>query len=198
MNKAIKTILDKPLGGLSLMTILTIIWAVIGELNLKGKDDYVFGVFFSLIALFFSSLYLYFNRVSKAFPKIEIVENPKKEKLYWIVFIAEGVAILLVKNILVNIHQDELFIPCLALIVGVHFFPLAKVFDRKFDYFIGSFTTLIAIIGIILSIKKSLPQNIINAFICFSCGFATTSYGLRMISEAKKLVAENERENASR
>ena len=112
--------------------------------------------------------------------------------------ITEGVAILVVQNILANINKDELFIPCFALIVGLHFFPLAKVFDRKFDYYIGTWTTFFALSGIYLTIKHSMHQYIINAIVCFACATATTLYGLYMISNIKKIYADEIQTNASR
>jgi len=187
MNKEFKTALDKPLGGLSLMILLTLIWTVVGEISLKGEDVYVLGIVFILIIFYFSSFYFKFNKRKKSLPKIHNHEDPKKEKLYWIILITEGVAILVVQNILANINRNELFIPCFALIVGLHFFPLAKVFDRKFDYYIGTWTSSFALLGIYLTISLSIHQYFINAIVCFACSTATTLYGLYMISTAKKI-----------
>jgi hypothetical protein len=197
MNKEFKTALDKPLGGLSLMTLLTIIWTIVGEISLKGEDFYVLGIIFFLILFFFTSFYFTFNKRKKFLPKIHNQEDPKKEKLYWIILIAEGVAILVVQNILANISKDELFIPCFVLIVGLHFFPLAKVFDRKFDYYIGTWTTFFALLGIYLTTRHSMHQYFINAIVCFACATATTLYGLYMISNAKKIYSDEIETNAS-
>jgi hypothetical protein len=198
MNKELKTALDKPLGGLSLMTLLTLIWTIVGEISLKGEDFYILGIIFILILFFFTSFYFRFNKQKKFLPKNHTQEDPKKEKLYWIILITEGVAILVVQNILANINKDELFITCFALIVGLHFFPLAKVFDRKFDYYIGTWTTFFALSGIYLTIRHSMHQYLINAIVCFACATATTLYGLYMISNVKKIYADEIQTNASR
>jgi len=198
MNKELKTALDKPLGGLFLMTLLTVIWTIVGEISLKGEDFYVLGIIFILIILFFTSYYFKFYKRKKFLSKIHNQEDPKKEKLYRIILIAEGVAILVVQNILANINKDELFIPCFALIVGLHFFPLAKVFDRRFDYYIGTWTTSFALLGIYLTIRLSMYQYFINAIVCFACATATTLYGLHMISNANKIYADDMQTNASR
>ena len=197
MNKELKTAIDKPLAGLILMTLLTMIWTIVGEISLKGKDFYTLGIIFSLVILYFISFYLNFKKRKILLPVTPRQEDPKKEKLYWIILIAEGFAILVVQNILVNIHEDVLFIPCLALIVGLHFFPLAKVFDRKFDYYIGTWTTSFAVLGIFLTIRLSIQPYFINALVCFACATATTFYGLNMISNAKKIYADEIKNNAS-
>ena len=178
------------------MTLLTLIWTIVGEISLKGKDFYTLGIIFSLVILYFISSFLNFKKRKILLPVTPFQEDAKKEKLYWIILITEGVAILVVQNILVNIHEDILFIPCLALIVGLHFFPLAKVFDRKFDYYIGTWTTFFAVLGIFLSIKLSLNQYVINTIVCFACATATTFYGLNMISNAKKIYADEIKTNA--
>jgi len=38
----------------------------------------------------------------------------------------EGVAIFLVANVLVNLHQPTLVMPAIAIVVGLHFIPLAR------------------------------------------------------------------------
>jgi len=191
MNKKQETILDKPLGGLSLMIFLTAIWTILGGFNIKGKDYYILTTLFTLLILFFVYSYVKINKQTKIFPKSQINEDPKKERLYWAIIIAEGIAILLVNIILTIIHKDELFISSFVLIVGLHFFPLAKVFDRKFDYYIGTWTTLFAIGGIILTTKNAIGQSTINSFVCFACAISTASYGLKMISDAKRLYEQN-------
>lgn len=38
----------------------------------------------------------------------------------------EGVAIFLVANVLINLHMETLLMPAIAIIVGLHFLPLAR------------------------------------------------------------------------
>ena len=155
------------------MILLTIIWTIIATINISGQDYYILTAVFTFLVLTFVYYYLQLNRLKKKLPLNEIEVSEKSEKLYWIIFIAEGAAILIVRNILTNIGKDDLFIPSFSLIVGLHFFPLAKVFNRKFDYYIGAWTTLAALIGIILTIKNSWTQGVINSLVCFACAFAT-------------------------
>ena len=192
MGKKRETIVDKSLGGLSLMILLTIIWTVIATFNIKGRDYYILTSLFTFLILMFVYYLLQLNKLKKTLPIIETEANEKSEKLYWIIFIAEGVAILIARNVLTNIGKDDLIIPIFSLIVGLHFFPLAKVFNRKFDYYIGAWTTLTALTGIVLTIKNAWAQGVINSIVCFACAFATTSYGVRMILDAKKILKTNQ------
>ena len=174
------------------MILLTIIWTVIATFNIKGRDYYILTSLFTFLILMFVYYLLQLNKLKKTLPIIETEANEKSEKLYWIIFIAEGVAILIARNVLTNIGKDDLIIPIFSLIVGLHFFPLAKVFNRKFDYYIGAWTTLTALTGIVLTIKNAWAQGVINSIVCFACAFATTSYGVRMILDAKKILKTNQ------
>jgi hypothetical protein len=189
---ALKKELDSILGGLSLMILFTIMWTVIAEISLQNLDHRIVGIAFGLIILLFVYYYLKFSRAGKSIAEppshSETADDKKRGKWFWIIFAAEGFLILLAKNILLNTGHDNLFIPCFALIVGLHFFPLARVFKRKFDYFIAVWTTTIAIIGLVLLIKGGLNERIVKGSVGIGCAFATSCYGFKMIYEGRKIT----------
>jgi hypothetical protein len=81
-----------------------------------------------------------------------------------------------------------LFIPSFALIVGLHFFPLARVFKRKFDYVIAVWTTTIVTIGLILLIKGGFDERMVKGFIGVGSAFAASCYGFKMIYEGRNMT----------
>lgn len=181
--------LEKVLDGLSLMIIFTIVWVMIGEVTLNGRDYWLIGAVFTLIVLSFLAFYAKFYTIAKRLPEDPVAVNEDKKtknKRFIIIFIAEGVGILVIKNILVNTGHDNWFIPGIALIVGLHFFPLAKVFNRTFDYFAGAFVCLTAITGFVL-INKGFPAYITTPIISTGCALATSAYGTMMILKGKKI-----------
>ena len=184
-----ETKLDKLMGGLFLMSIFTTVWTILAEFYFKNADSRILGIAFGLIIIYF--IYSFWNFTVKRanLPETKEDTDPKRERLFWIILTTEGVAILVAKNVLVNIGQDQLFIASLALIVGLHFIPLAKVFKRKFDYYIGSWTIVCAITGIVLILQKQYDYHTVNAFVCTACAFSTSVYGLNMISNGKKILA---------
>jgi len=185
----IETKLDSTLSGLILMTIFTTVWAILAEYYFNNSDFRIIGIVFGIVIVYFIYYCLTFTKKKTSLPKSKKVKDPKKDKLFWIIIAIEGFAIFVAKNVLINIGKDQLFISCLALIVGLHFIPLAKVFDRKFDYYIGAWTTLSAIVGFVLILQQYYNYNIVNAFLCVSCAISTTLYGLRMINNGKKILA---------
>jgi hypothetical protein len=186
-----ETILDRPLGGLFLMTLLTSVWVILSEYYFNNSDYRIVGLIFGAILIYFTYTYWRFSRKKYLLPENEKIEDPKKEKLYWIIFALEGAAIFIVNVILTNIGRDDLFISYFALIVGLHFIPLAKVFERKFDYYIGIWTILLSTIGIVLIFQKALDYRLVNALVCTGCAVSTTLYGLKMINDGRKIIARN-------
>ncbi|SDY76476.1 hypothetical protein SAMN05444397_102185 [Flavobacterium aquidurense] len=87
-----------------------------------------------------------------------------------------------------NINHDELFISFFVLIVGLHFFPLGKIFKRTFDLYMGTWTCLFAIIGVYLITQKITAPSFANVIVSLGCALATISYGIRMILEGRKML----------
>jgi MFS family permease len=198
MNTLTKQDIDKPIGGLFFMIINTSIWAFIAEYYLENKDQLLIGILLGLIISSFLYFYLKFTKAQKSLPEsnVEKTDQEKKnEKRFLIVFGLEGIGILITKNILMNINHDELFISFFVLIVGLHFFPLGKIFKRTFDLYIGTWTCLFAILGIYLITQKITTSNFANVIVSLGCAFATISYGIRMILEGRKLLLNEVKQN---
>ena len=183
-----ETILDKPIGGLFLMIIFTLIWTILAEYFFDNADYRMIGVVFGIVIAYFIYIYSTFNKEKINFPKIEQLKNPKKERLFWIIFLIEGVAIFLTINFLTNFKKENLLISCIALVVGLHFIPLAKVFETKFHFYIGIWMTTSAIIALVLIVQNQYDYKIINAFLSTSCAISTTICGLNLINNGKKYI----------
>lgn len=186
-----QTVLDKPLGELFLMSILTIIWVILAEYYFNNSDYRIVGFIFGAILIYFIYSYWKLSKKKSLLLEIKEAEDPKKERLYWIILALEGIAIFSANIILTNIEKDELFISCFALIVGLHFIPLAKVFERKFDYYIGIWTILIAATGIMLILQQTLDYRIVNGLVCTGCAVSTTLYGLKMLNDGSKIIEKS-------
>ena len=184
--------IEKPINGLFFMTVNTAIWTFISEYYLENKDLRIVGILLGIVIASFLYFYLKFNKAKKKLPEIVIektAEEKSREKWFLIIFGLEGFGILIVKNILVNINHNELFIPFFALIVGLHFFPLARIFKRTFDYYIATWTCLLAILGIYLITQKIVNPYFANVIVSLGCTISTICYGIKMIFEGRKLLS---------
>lgn len=177
--------------GLMLMALFTTIWACIANAGLQGKDYHAVLLLFCILAVVFviNSVQL-FSEAKKFLPSTsesDIVEKKKSGMWFGIIFGAEGLLIAVAVNVVINIGHPELTIPTIALVVGLHFYPMAKIFKRKIDYYLATWTTLIAIAGIVLSLNKTFTEQNTFAFVGIGTAIATSCYGLYMIYKGKRL-----------
>ncbi|TCN57525.1 hypothetical protein D0809_13160 [Flavobacterium circumlabens] len=194
MELNVKKEVEKAIGGLFFMIINTVIWTLIAEYYLENKDNRIVGVLIGLVILVFLFFYVRFTKFQKTVPdaiETQTQEEEQKDKRFLWIFGLEGLGIFLAKNILVNINHNELFIPFFALIVGLHFFPLGKLFKRKFDYYMGIWTSTVAIIGLYVIIQKITTVNFANAIISICCAVSTIGYGVKMIVSGQKAIRNN-------
>lgn len=179
-------------GGLFLMAFFTLVWNGIAESGFNGSDHYITTIIFSVFSLVFIIYGIFFFRISRKFPKISTDEEKSERKRisiwYGIIFGLEGITIPIVVSILLAFHSDRFIIPCIALIVGLHFYPMAKIFNRKIDYYLATWTCIIAIVGIILVKENTIQQSTVFSFVGVGTAIATTCYGIYMIRTAHLMI----------
>lgn len=177
--------------GLFMMAFFTMMWAGIAYGSMTSKGLIVL-ILFSLIAAVLVINGIKFFREAKRFPKIESeadkAEEKRTGKWFGIIFGAEGLLIFVGINIVINLGHADLTIPVIALVVGLHFYPLARVFRRTIDYYLATWTTIVAIIGIWLILNKSYGAATVDAFVGVGTAIATSCYGIYMIYAGKRLV----------
>src|ERR1700759_1679339 len=177
--------------GLIMMAFFTMMWAGIAYGSM-GSNGLIVLILFSLIALTLVFNAIKYFREAKRFPKAESeadkAEEKRAGKWFGIIFGAEGLGIFIGINVVINVGHADLTIPVIALVVGLHFYPLARVFKRTIDYYLATWTTVIAIIAIVLILKGIYPPANVDAFVGIGTAIATSCYGLYMIYTGRKLV----------
>lgn len=171
-------------SGLLMMASFTLIWAGIAYGGLHGTA-YAWGlIVFPLLAIIFIVNGVFLFRIAKHFPKVESEEDKAEGKKmgmwFGIIFAAEGLGIFIAINIVTNMGHPELAIPVIALVVGLHFYPMAKVFKRTIDYYLATWSTIIAVLSIVFSLNHTLSQPNVAAFTGIGLAVATSGYGLYM------------------
>jgi len=177
--------------GLFMMAFFTMMWTGIAYGSITHNGLIVL-ILFSLIAATLVINGIRFFREAKRFPKTEgeadKAEEKRTGKWFGIIFGAEGLLIFVGINIVINIGHADLTIPVIALVVGLHFYPLARVFKRTIDYYLATWTTIVAIIGIGLILSKSYSAAAVDAFVGVGTAIATSCYGVYMIYDGKRLI----------
>lgn len=170
-------------GGLALMAIFTGVWVFIAEVALDSVDHGAVAGAFGIIIIYFVISYIKLTTIARAAPKEtkqELADEKANNKALYIVMAIEAVAILAAKYLLSISGHGNLFVPAFALIVGLHFFPLGKIFNRTFYYFLGSWITLMAVVGFGL-IYQGVPSYWPNPVVGIGCALATVANGIRII-----------------
>jgi hypothetical protein len=178
--------------GLCMMAFFTLIWAGICFGGLNGTPYWFAPLIFPLFSVWFVINAVNLFKKAKYFPKLtsetDIAEGKRTGKWFGIIFGAEGLGIFIGINIVVNLGYPDLVIPTLALVVGLHFFPLAKIFKRTVDYYLATWSTLIALCGFLFTLRHIMPVNYVMAFVGAGIGIATTCYGIYMIIKGSVVI----------
>ncbi|WP_174286919.1 hypothetical protein [Sphingomonas bacterium] len=82
-------------------------------------------------------------------PGIGILPSTRTERAIMWSSIAEGVGLFVSSNIVINLHRPDLLMPAMALVVGLHFLPIAFVAAFRPFYVLGTVLILAAIFGFI-------------------------------------------------
>jgi hypothetical protein len=179
--------------GLMMMAVFTMIWAGIAYGALHETAYALLLIIFPVLSVVFILKGLSLFKIAKNFPKSisedDIAEGKRIGKWFGIVFGAEGLGIFIGINIVVNLGYPELTIPVIALIVGLHFYPMGKIFKRTIDYYLATWSTVIAICGIVFTLKKTMPANHILAFLGIGLAIATSCYGVYMARRAAQWLS---------
>jgi len=179
-------------GGLLLMAFFTMVWTGIASGSAKGLAQYavlfVFGVPSGMFIAYAISL---FNTAKHFPPLVSSADKAEGKRMgiwYGIIFGTEAITIPVVCGLLVYYKQPQFILPAIAMVIGLHFYPMARIFKRTIDYYLATWTCIVAFSAIAGIINHILPQNIIYALLGVGVAIATTGYGLYMISEGKRLV----------
>lgn len=111
--------------------------------------------------------------------------DPELGKWFGIIFAAEGIGIGVGSGILVGLNLTEWIAPWVALLVGLHFFPLGYLLHLWLDYVLGA-AILILILVTILSVPAeswALVLGLGTAFLLWLAGWGR-------VSSARKHLAQ--------
>ncbi|MBS1661203.1 MAG: hypothetical protein JST68_09145 [Bacteroidetes bacterium] len=178
-------------GGLLLMAFFTMMWTGIAQGGLQGADHRIQLIVNAAISLLFIIAGIRILSLAKYYPKFTTTEDQirgkKMGKTFGIVFGIEGAAIPIACAILGATGHSEYILPAIALIVGLHFYPMARIFDRTVDYYIATWTSLVALTAIFIIIKYDYSFPCIMAILGIGVSLATIAYGIVMLATARKL-----------
>jgi hypothetical protein len=193
-------------SGVIFMAFFGTLWAYTGVMGLQGWVVPLLLVAAVIIgiALFIGGLLLIraSRELKNQFSKGDLKRGKSIRFWFNIIFLAEGLAIVISIALCNATRHSELIPLIIAIIVGVHFLPLAHLFQVKLYYFTGTLLCLLAIITLLFIPEKvSLGEYQINAFmsvvglgsalILWGTGLAILLLGKRLLGVAQNKQADS-------
>ncbi|MFD4490889.1 DUF7010 family protein [Lysinibacillus fusiformis] len=155
-------------SGVFFMAFFGTLWAYTGIMGLHGWGVLLLVTAVAIgIALFIGgfSLIRASRELTNQVSKTDLRQGKRTSFWFNIIFAAEGLAIAITIAVCNATRHPELIPVVIALIVGVHFFPLAPLFQVRLYYFTGTLLCLLAIMTwLCVPTKVTLGEHQINTF----------------------------------
>lgn len=203
IKKLTQTDAERLRGEIFHMILFSLAWVLIAEYMLHFRD-YALGALVILVvvvtlALFSIRLYDLEENLAVTGESETIASGRyrarKNDRLYALILIFEGIAVLVTWTILLNRGKDVWVIPAFAAIAGLHFFPLAKVIGLRSYYGLGIWICLLAAAGYLLMQNGTLDAETGNAVIAYGCALGSAVDGLAIMGrirlELKKQIGKD-------
>jgi len=174
-------------NGVMFMTFFGMLWAsigIIGSHELGAPWLLVLSGIVTLILLIGAiSLFGKARNMNNAVTPNEREHWKKINRKFGLIFGLEGLAIFIASIICNIMNHFEVFFPIMAIIVGIHFFPLAQLFRENFYYGTGVVLCILGIITFFLPMNATLGNVSLIAtstFIGFGSALTLWVTGLRI------------------
>jgi hypothetical protein len=201
MSESVKLSKSAVLGaanGVMFMTFFGALWAsigIVGSHQLGAPWPLVLSAIVTIILLSGAiSLFGKSRSMNHSVTAKEKEDTKRINRKFGLVFGLEGVAIFLASVICNILNQFEVFFPVMAMIVGIHFFPLASLFKEKFYYGTGVVMCMLGIISLFLPINATVGDVSLIAmstFIGFGSAVTLWVTGLRIWVTLMKRLKRN-------
>jgi hypothetical protein len=195
MNKLTQESIEGQRSELFHMILFALPWVLIGEYS-WDFSDYALGAIFVLVMVVWLGLYsIKLYEFENGLPEDELTnfqaKDPAKENkrqwLFALIFIFEGIVILITWAILLKWQREHWLIPCFAFIAGLHFFPLARVIGHNAYYFLGIWICLVAIGGFLLVYHHIISFQIVNTLVAYGCALGAVVDGFGVMIRTQRL-----------
>ncbi|WP_028552115.1 hypothetical protein [Paenibacillus sp. UNC451MF] len=174
-------------NGVMFMTFFGALWASIGIIGSHGLGDpwslVLSGVVTLILLSGAISLFGKARNMNFAVTPEEREHWRKINRKFGLIFGLEGLAIFIASVICNIINNFEVFFPIMAIIVGIHFFPLAQLFRENFYYGTGVMLSILGIITFFLPMNATVNNVTLIAtstFIGFGSALTLWVTGLRI------------------
>jgi len=98
-------------------------------------------------------------------------------RAFGFVFALEGVVIVAAANALTAVGRPDLVLPVIALVVGLHFYPMARIFERRIDTWLATALTAVGLAGTAALLLTDASRDTVWGLVACGAALTTASYG---------------------
>lgn len=185
-------------GGLLLMAGFTVGWASLAPYGWTGPAAVAPVVLAAAAALAFAAGAVALFREAGRFPPVTDPADAERGRrigrAYGLTFGLEGLAIFVVAATLSRTGNVDFQVPAIALVVGLHFYPMARIFDRTVDLWIASWVVAVAALGLAAVAAAWAAVPAVWSAVGVGTALGTAAYGVFMLREGRGLLGLLRRE----
>lgn len=178
--------------GMFLMAFFTAGWALGAAISWTPAGWAIFAVA-TAIAVFLVvdgiRLFVSASGIPGARTEADRATGKRMGVAFGIVFGVEAALIAAASTILGSLGFDDVIPVVIALIVAVHFYPMARIFRRTIDYWFATFLTAVSIAGLVVMLLLPDTSATVVGLVACAAALTTAGYGLFMAREHRRLRA---------
>jgi NADH:ubiquinone oxidoreductase subunit 6 (subunit J) len=188
-------------SGLFLMAFFTLGWA--GN-TFAGWPPAVAGAVWALALLGAAWFVVRGVQLIRARPRMpEPVLSDEDARLgrtigrnFGLVFGAEFLTIFVATAVLGLTGLSDYNVPVIALIVGLHFYPLGRIFRRRIDAYVATWVAAVGVAGIVVLAATDVRPESVWSAVGLGAALGTAAYGIYFALMAGRMLARYPRNSA--
>lgn len=182
-----RALLDGIVVGLVLMAVFTTAWSA----NTLGTWPGAVGTALTAAGVAASACFVPAGRRWTSTEMTADDEHWRRRsgRAFGLVFTLEGVVIVAAVNALGALGRPDLVLPTIALVVGLHFYPMARIFRRRIDTWLATALSAVGAAGIAALLLTDTSRNTVWGLVACGAALTTASYGVYFTRMAGSLLA---------
>lgn len=188
-----RALLDGVVLGLVLMAVFTTAWSA----NTLGTWAGAVGTALTAVGVALSAWFVVTavrlartrGRASTAVTAEEERWQRRSGRAFGLVFALEGVVIVAAVNVLAAVGRPDLVLPTIALVVGLHFYPMARIFRRRIDTWLATALTAVGLAGLAALLLTDASRDTVWGLVACGAALTTAAYGAYFTRMAGDLLS---------
>ncbi|TNM67099.1 hypothetical protein FHN55_11260 [Streptomyces sp. NP160] len=177
-----RALVDGVVVGLALMAVFTTAWSA----NTLGTWPGPLGTAVTAVGVLASAWFVVSAvRLARVRGRASTAMTPQEQRwqrrsgtAFGWVFTAEAVLVVVAANVLGRIGRPDLVLPAIALVVGLHFYPMARIFQRSIDTWLATALSAVGLAGLLALLLTSADRDLVWGLVAVGAALTTGAYGV--------------------